>query len=110
MPVKRADLAIESANLDAFVGWCALTAVRTQELYDREHDQVSYPTITPRMRISTLEVNAELFMQVDEAAGFDIRITPLNLGYRVMRSFHAEADARVTVVVEQTASPQAFEQ
>ena len=108
MPAKRADLAIQSANLDEFVGWCALTAVRTQELYDREHDQASYPTITPRMRISTLEVNADLFMQVDETTGFGIRVTPLNLGYRIMRSFHAEADARVTVVLEQTASPQAF--
>lgn len=91
-------------SLGAFIKECVANVVRVQELYDRAFNP-EWPGAV-RMRVASYEIDSELEVAVTRSRGFEIRVSPLNLGYRIMRRDTSEAGMRLTVRVEQTALPE----
>jgi hypothetical protein len=90
-------------TLEEYVRWCAENAVATQLVFDRAH--AASILESPRLRISSFEIEAELGLTVQRTRQFEVRVRPLDLGYRVMRRDTSAADLRLLVAVEQVALP-----
>lgn len=89
--------------LIAFVKQCTANVVRTQEIYDDAFENGAPGAA--RMRISSYEIEAGLEVSIARSKSFAVRVSPLNLGYRIMRGDTSEAGLRLTVRVEQAAVP-----
>jgi len=98
---------IEPVAIGDMMRWCALNAVRAQEVFDAAAAQSAGVFPPPRMRIGVFEFAIDLDTRIERTLGFEIRVVPLNLGYRIARKHTAEAHTRLTVTVAQTAAPPA---
>ena len=87
--------------------WCAINAVRTQEVFDAAAAERSPLFPAPRMRIGQFEVTVELDTRIERRFSFEIRVSPINAGFRIARRYTSEAHTRLTVTVEQIAAPAA---
>jgi hypothetical protein len=94
----------DANSVTAFVKQCAANVVNAQMLYDGAFDENAAGAV--RMRIASYEIEAELAVAVTRSRGFEIRVSPLNLGYRIMRRDTSEAGMRLTVRVEQVVAPE----
>jgi hypothetical protein len=87
--------------------WCATSAVRTQEVFDAAAAERSLLLPAPRMKIGEFEVTVDLDTRIERRLSFEIRVSPINAGFRIARRYTSEAHTRLTVTVEQIAAPAA---
>jgi hypothetical protein len=96
-----------SVAITEMTKWCATNAVRTQELFDAAAAESSPLFPAPRMRIGHFEVTVDLDTRIERRCSFEIRVSPINAGFRIARRYTSEAHTRLTVTVEQIAAPAA---
>jgi len=79
-------------QLSEFLEEWAASAVATQQALDRHAE--GDPAVA-RFRMDVFEADVELRMAVARSREFAVRVTPLNLGYRVARRQNESGTARL---------------